>query len=82
MLVLGGPFCTMLPCSPASSSCVCGNSKTFRPGLEGLLEEAVERMVMGVSPREGKEKRMRRWRGADGGTAMESFVGGGGRGPC
>jgi hypothetical protein len=26
-MFFGGPFCTLLACSPASSSCVCRNSK-------------------------------------------------------
>jgi hypothetical protein len=43
----------------------------FSSELEDLLEEAVERMVMGVSHRERKEKRRRRrWKGADGGTTL------------
>jgi hypothetical protein len=38
----------------------------FSPGLECLLDEAVERVVMGVSQRERREKRRMRWKGADG----------------
>jgi hypothetical protein len=39
-------------------------------GLKHLLEEAAERVVMGVSYRERKAKRRRRWKGADGGSAL------------
>jgi hypothetical protein len=42
----------------------------FSQGLECLLEEAVERMVTGVSHREKKAKRRRKWKGADGGTTL------------
>jgi hypothetical protein len=74
IIFLGGPSCTMLACSPASSSNVSRNSKGKLKGADDgtLLEEAVERMVMGISHREREEKRRRRWRwkGADGCTTL------------